>query len=50
MSLAWNVDELIVITFKYHNYIKLETLINKPIVAIDLIDKEAEDYECRSSR
>ena len=44
MSLAWNVDGLIAITFKYHNYIKLKTLINKPIVAIDLIDKEAEDY------
>ena len=30
MSLACNVYVLIVITFKYHNYIKLKTLINKP--------------------
>ena len=44
MALAWNVDGLIAITFKYHNYIKLKTLINKPIVAIDLIDKESDDY------
>ena len=35
---------IIVSTIDYHNYIKLKTLINKPIVAIDLIDKEAEDY------
>lgn len=44
MALAWNVDGLIAITFKYQNYIKLKTLANKPIVAIDLIDKEQSDY------
>lgn len=44
MALAWNVDGLIAITFKYRNYIKLKTLINKPVVAIDLIDKDADDY------
>lgn len=44
MALAWNVDGLIAITFNYANYVKLRTLINKPIVAIDLIDKESIDY------
>lgn len=40
MALAWNVDGLIAITFKYQNYMKLKTLVNKPIVAIDLINKK----------
>lgn len=44
MALAWNVDGLIAITFKYHNYMKLRTLTNKPIVAIDLIDKKGGDF------
>lgn len=44
MALAWNVDGLIAITFKYQNYMKLKTLVNKPIVAIDLINKEKSDY------
>ena len=44
MALAWNVDSLIAITFKYQNYMKLKTLVNKPIVAIDLINKEKSDY------
>ena len=44
MALAWNVDGLIAITFKYQNYMKLNTLVNKPIVAIDLINKEKSDY------
>ena len=44
MALAWNVDGLIEITFKYQNYMKLKTLVNKPIVAIDLINKEKSDY------
>ena len=44
MALAWNVDGLIAITFTYRDYIKLKTLVNKPIVAIDLINKENSDY------
>lgn len=44
MALAWNVDGLIVITFRYQEYMKLKVLTNKPIVAIDLIDKESGDY------
>jgi transcriptional regulator len=44
MALAWNVDGLIAITFTYRDYIKLKTLVNKPIVAIDLIEKENSDY------
>lgn len=44
MALAWNVDGLVAITFRYQNYIKLRTLVNKPIVAIDLIEKEEKDY------
>ncbi|MGN1197862.1 MAG: LacI family DNA-binding transcriptional regulator [Acetatifactor sp.] len=44
MSLAWNVDGLIAITFKYKNYIKLRALTNKPIVAIDLIDGKDGDF------
>lgn len=38
------MDGLIAITFKYQNYMKLKTLVNKPIVAIDLINKEKSDY------
>ena len=34
----------VAITFKYQNYMKLKTLVNKPIVAIDLINKEKSDY------
>lgn len=44
MALAWNVDGLIVITFRYQEYMKLKVLTNKPIVAIDLIDKEEGDF------
>ena len=44
MALAWNVDGLIVISFRFQEYMKLKVLTNKPIVAIDLIDKEEGDY------
>ena len=32
------------ITFRYQEYMKLKVLTNKPIVAIDLIDKEEGDF------
>lgn len=38
MASTWNVDGLIAITFTQNDYNKLSSLVDKPIVAIDLID------------
>ncbi len=44
MTVAWNVDGLIAITFTDKNYQKLRSLIDKPIVAIDLFNETGKDH------
>lgn len=44
MSVGWNVDGLIAITFTEDNYNKLKNLLDKPIVAIDLIKTHNKEY------
>lgn len=43
MTMAWNVDGLIALTFNYEEYRKLSTMANKPVVAIDLYSDSEED-------
>lgn len=43
MALAWNIDGIIAITFRYREYEKLKALTRKPIVAIDLYDYKEND-------
>lgn len=40
MATTWNIDGLIAITFTQKDYNKLRSLVDKPIVAIDLIDQK----------